>query len=112
CRGPIGAYPNIENRSKPRADGTFAASASPADFAVTMRRWHDELGATLLGGCCGATAAHIAALDTLADHGYSSPGPPPPPVAVGARGVPLRTDLGRHPPLALRPVRGEDLRRR
>jgi enediyne biosynthesis protein CalE2 len=67
CRGPIGAYPNLEDRARPRENGAFASSVSPADFAATLRRWHDELGATLLGGCCGTTAAHIRALDSLAD---------------------------------------------
>jgi methionine synthase I (cobalamin-dependent) len=35
---------------------------------ATLGRWHDELGATLLGGCCGTRPAHIAALrDRLGD---------------------------------------------
>jgi S-methylmethionine-dependent homocysteine/selenocysteine methylase len=54
CDGPIGAYPNLE----PRRGGAI----SPDHFAATLGGWHDELGATLLGGCCGTTPAHIAAL--------------------------------------------------
>jgi len=68
CRGPIGAYPNIENRSRASGNGLLPAAASPDEFATTLRRWHDDLGAGLLGGCCGATPAHIAALrDRLDD---------------------------------------------
>jgi S-methylmethionine-dependent homocysteine/selenocysteine methylase len=60
CDGPIGAYPNVEGRS--------AAPAGPDEFADALARWHAELGASLLGGCCGTTPAHIAALrDRLGD---------------------------------------------
>jgi methionine synthase I (cobalamin-dependent) len=34
----------------------------PAEFAAALARWHTELQVTLLGGCCGTTPAHIAAL--------------------------------------------------
>jgi S-methylmethionine-dependent homocysteine/selenocysteine methylase len=59
CRGPVGAYPNLED--VPGASRA-AASATPEEFASTLERWHTELGAVLLGGCCGTTPEHIAAL--------------------------------------------------
>jgi S-methylmethionine-dependent homocysteine/selenocysteine methylase len=62
CRGPIGAYPNVELRSPDSGDGPLPAAVAPEEFADTLGRWHDELGATLLGGCCGTRPAHIAAL--------------------------------------------------
>lgn len=60
CRGPIGAYPNVEGRA--------AAPVEPEPFADALARWHADLGVSLLGGCCGTTPAHIAALrDRLGD---------------------------------------------
>jgi homocysteine S-methyltransferase len=42
-------------------------AVAPREFAETLARWHEELGAKLLGGCCGTGPAHIAALrDVLA----------------------------------------------
>ena len=62
CEGPIGAYPNIERRSPSDNGGPLPVAISPEEFAATLGRWHDELGAGLLGGCCGTRPAHIAAL--------------------------------------------------
>lgn len=68
CRGPIGAYPNVEHRPPDPGDGPPPAAVGPEEFADTLGRWHDELGAALLGGCCGTGPAHIAALrDRLGD---------------------------------------------
>lgn len=35
---------------------------SPEDYLVYCQKWH-ELGATILGGCCGIGPEHIAAMD-------------------------------------------------
>jgi S-methylmethionine-dependent homocysteine/selenocysteine methylase len=58
-RGPIGVYPEV---------GTFdvvnrcrTVRTSPTEFAAAARQWID-LGAALIGGCCGATPSHVAAL--------------------------------------------------
>lgn len=69
CRCPIGAYPNVEHRAATsRNGGPLPAAVDQHDFADTLGRWHDELGATLLGGCCGTRPSHIAALrDRLGD---------------------------------------------
>lgn len=69
CRGPIGAYPNVERRSAASHNGgPLPMAVGPEEFADTLGRWHDELGATLLGGCCGTRPTHIAALrDRLAN---------------------------------------------
>lgn len=68
CRGPIGAYPNVERRLPGSGDGPLPVAVGPEEFAETLGRWHDELGAALLGGCCGSRPAHIAALrDRLGD---------------------------------------------
>jgi 5-methyltetrahydrofolate--homocysteine methyltransferase len=42
-------------------DGTVAYPATPADAAAYARRAAD-LGAALVGGCCGTTAEHVAAI--------------------------------------------------
>ncbi|HSW42042.1 MAG TPA: homocysteine S-methyltransferase family protein [Patescibacteria group bacterium] len=43
------------------ADGSATYPATPADAAAYARR-AVELGALIVGGCCGTTAAHIAAI--------------------------------------------------
>ena len=43
------------------ADGTATYPATPADAAAYARR-AAELGASIGGGCCGTTAAHVAAI--------------------------------------------------
>ena len=53
------------NAGRPVAapDGTVSYPATPADAATYARR-AVELGASIVGGCCGTTAAHIAAIAT------------------------------------------------
>jgi S-methylmethionine-dependent homocysteine/selenocysteine methylase len=57
---PFGVYANL---GAPLASGAFERSEScgPQDFAAHALRWRDA-GARILGGCCGTTPAHIAAL--------------------------------------------------
>jgi S-methylmethionine-dependent homocysteine/selenocysteine methylase len=70
CRGPIGAYPNLELRGASPADGGPQGSVvGPEEFAETLAHWHQDFGATLLGGCCGTRPAHIAALRERLTHG-------------------------------------------
>jgi homocysteine S-methyltransferase len=53
--GPLGAYPEI-------GDGTpQTAVVSPQTFASRAIDW-TELGAHLIGGCCGTTPDHVRAL--------------------------------------------------
>ena len=47
-----------------REDGIAHYDMTPADFARVMKDCADT-GATLLGGCCGTTPAHIAALKKM-----------------------------------------------
>jgi methionine synthase I (cobalamin-dependent) len=51
------------NAGRPIAapDGTVTYPASPADAAAYARRAAD-LGASFIGGCCGTTAEHVAAI--------------------------------------------------
>ncbi len=53
-QGALGAYPEI-------GDGTTAASVTPAELAATAAEWR-AAGATIAGGCCGATPEHVRAL--------------------------------------------------
>lgn len=69
CDGRIGAYPNVEDRSRASGNGQQLAATTPQEFAAVLGRWHDELDAALLGGCCGAGPAHIAALRDRLDGG-------------------------------------------
>jgi S-methylmethionine-dependent homocysteine/selenocysteine methylase len=59
--GPTGAYPEAGEFTMP--DWQFVDIA-PADFAVAAQGWRDA-GAQIIGGCCGVTPDHIAALSTL-----------------------------------------------
>lgn len=51
--GPIGAYANILSPN--------GIAFSPDEYANRVRQWID-LGATLVGGCCGTTPEYIAAI--------------------------------------------------
>jgi S-methylmethionine-dependent homocysteine/selenocysteine methylase len=66
ARGPIGAYPNLEDRSgipaATHVDRHLPALVGPGEFADAVARWVDRYGIQLAGGCCGTTPAHIAAL--------------------------------------------------
>jgi S-methylmethionine-dependent homocysteine/selenocysteine methylase len=66
CSGNIGAYPNLEHRTATTSDQDPTepppTAVTPTTFAETLSRWYTEYGARLLGGCCGSTPEHIAAL--------------------------------------------------
>jgi S-methylmethionine-dependent homocysteine/selenocysteine methylase len=58
-RGPIGVYPELGSFDP--VTQTRSRAIAPATFARLAQDWRAS-GATILGGCCGATPAHIAAL--------------------------------------------------
>ena len=59
CRLPLLVQPNA---GKPRLEGDQVYyDLSPQDFAIQMQDCR-AAGASLLGGCCGTTPAHIQAL--------------------------------------------------
>jgi S-methylmethionine-dependent homocysteine/selenocysteine methylase len=58
-QGPIGAYAEIPYPEDPDGDGS--ERLSPATYATAARNWVDA-GAHIVGGCCGTTPEHIAAL--------------------------------------------------
>lgn len=57
---PFGVYANTGERGP---DGAWRVTnaSQPAVYAVQAKRWR-ESGARLIGGCCGTTPAHIAAI--------------------------------------------------
>lgn len=57
--GPSGVYPHIGRFDPP--EWLFTDEYPPARYAEEARRWI-ELGAQIIGGCCGTTPEHIAAL--------------------------------------------------
>jgi methionine synthase I (cobalamin-dependent) len=62
---PLVAYGNLGPPSDP--DGLhFTEELTPAEYAALAKDWL-ALGARLIGGCCGTTAAHTAALRHLID---------------------------------------------
>jgi S-methylmethionine-dependent homocysteine/selenocysteine methylase len=56
---PLGVYPNLGAWINPGWE--FDDTATPESLLAHARRWRDE-GASIIGGCCGTTAEHIAAL--------------------------------------------------
>jgi homocysteine S-methyltransferase len=62
-------------------DGKYSFAATPAYFGDSARRFAD-LGVRIIGGCCGTTPEHIAAV-AQALRGYE-PGAPQPAAAVQA----------------------------
>lgn len=61
-------------------DGRAVYDLTPDAFAARMHRARDA-GAAIVGGCCGTTPAHIAALRAVLDAGARSRGVPPHPSA-------------------------------
>ncbi len=62
---PLCAYAHIGN-PEPIRGWSFSQDVSPGDYAAHAREWLD-LGARIIGGCCGTTPEHIAALRRLLD---------------------------------------------
>jgi homocysteine S-methyltransferase len=62
---PFGVYANTGERGP---DGVWRVTnaSEPAVYAVAAKGWR-ELGAKLIGGCCGTTPMHIAATKTQLD---------------------------------------------
>lgn len=57
-KGPFGAYPEAGHFEMPQ---WVFKDISPDEFAAAARLWR-KAGATVVGGCCGITPAHIEAL--------------------------------------------------
>ena len=62
---PLVAYGNLAAADRSRG-GVFDEPVAPAEYAELARTWL-AIGARIVGGCCGTTAAHTAALRALAD---------------------------------------------
>jgi S-methylmethionine-dependent homocysteine/selenocysteine methylase len=62
---PLAAYGNLGPPSG--EDRTFFTdTVSPEDYAALAREWL-AIGARIVGGCCGTTPAHTAALRRMVD---------------------------------------------
>ena len=61
-RVPVGAYPHIGRFDPP--EWLFSDEYPPARYLELARDWVDS-GARIVGGCCGTTPEHIAALRAL-----------------------------------------------
>lgn len=66
CPVPFGAYPNLEDRSGiadwTPVDRYVPVRYGPDEFADLMAERAERYGLSLVGGCCGSTPAHTAAL--------------------------------------------------
>jgi len=56
----VGAYANVGHVDE-TIGWTLTNAVSPGAYAQAAREWRD-LGATIIGGCCGTTPEHVAAL--------------------------------------------------
>lgn len=61
---PLGVYPNLGRYLDP--GWLFDDKTDPDEYAQLALNWRDE-GAQILGGCCGVTPDHIAALRQTMD---------------------------------------------
>jgi len=62
---PFAAYGNL-GLPRARDKTVFAETVSPEDYAALARNWL-AIGARIVGGCCGTTPAHTAALRRMLD---------------------------------------------
>lgn len=65
CPLPVGVYPNLFDEVADDSANEIVHDLRPDASADAYARWADrwvEVGATIVGGCCGTTARHIAAL--------------------------------------------------
>jgi len=62
ARSPIGAYAHIGRFNPP--EWLFTDEFPPGRYRDVAARWK-QMGARILGGCCGTTPDHIAALEAL-----------------------------------------------
>lgn len=67
---PIGGYANVGTVND-RTGWSADPAVTPSAYADSAATWLD-LGAAIIGGCCGTTPAHTAALRRLLDR-YPSP---------------------------------------
>jgi S-methylmethionine-dependent homocysteine/selenocysteine methylase len=85
AEGPLGAYPNVEDRDGlppvSPVDAALPVAVGPVSFAETVARWCAEFDLDLVGGCCGTTPDHVAAMCRLV---------PPRAVPPSTAGGPLR----------------------
>ncbi len=63
---PFGAYANAGQPTATSGAAPILALVDPAEYAARAREWLD-LGAWIVGSCCGTGAPHIAALARLLD---------------------------------------------
>jgi S-methylmethionine-dependent homocysteine/selenocysteine methylase len=59
---PVGCYPNLGHGADP--DWEFDPAVGPGEYSELARSWLDA-GARVIGGCCGVTPEHVAALRTV-----------------------------------------------
>lgn len=57
---PLGIYPNVGTYRNP--GWSFDDDVTPETYAADAARWRDTEGAQIIGGCCGTTPEHIAAV--------------------------------------------------
>ncbi len=97
CTKPIGVYPNA---GLPQiVDGAPHYPLTPGELADWLTRFVEEDGVRIVGGCCGTTPAHLAAVvDAL--EGRRAKIPPP---APGAAPGPLTHDFEQPTPPFLGP---------
>jgi homocysteine S-methyltransferase len=99
---PSPAWSILPNAGLPqRVEGQFIYAAGPEYFGAMVPRML-EAGATLIGGCCGTTPAHIAAmrvaLDAAATPGAAGPSPVTAPRPTFATPAPAPAADGRLEP--------------
>lgn len=62
---PLAAYAHINN-AMPICGWSYAQAAPPTEYGTYVQQWL-EVGAAVVGGCCGTTPAHIEVVRRTVD---------------------------------------------
>jgi S-methylmethionine-dependent homocysteine/selenocysteine methylase len=69
----LAAYGNV-GREGAELDPEFVTTISPEEYGLLAAEWMDQ-GARIIGGCCGTTPAHVAAIrKAINTHRHALPG--------------------------------------
>ena len=95
--GPISVQPNAGLPEL--VDGEPHYPLGAQEMAKWLERFVEEDGINIVGGCCGTTERHTAALDEMLRRRAAKAGHRPPPVAKSRHFVPGLASLYSHVPL-------------
>jgi methionine synthase / methylenetetrahydrofolate reductase(NADPH) len=91
--GPRPAIAAVPNAGYPTIVGSRLMYRSSPEYFAQFARRAVEAGAAIIGGCCGTTPEHIAAMREALDKAFDEPGTVDTPRTQDVRPTPVRTLL-------------------